>query len=59
MRERQKRENDFMMVKNNLIEYNELSKLSILDYYTYLEVVNKNTAKMNKHGQSQDSLRSR
>lgn len=48
-----------MMVKNNLIEYNELSKLSILDYYTHLEVVSKNTAKMNKHGQSQDSLRSR
>ena len=48
-----------MMVKNNLIEYNELSKLSILDYYTYIEVVNKNMAKMNKHGQGADSLRSR
>ena len=47
------------MVKNNLIEYKELSKLSILDYYTYIEVVNKNTAKMNKHGQGTDSLRSR
>lgn len=48
-----------MMVKNNLIEYKELSKLSILDYYTYIEVVNRNTAKMSKDGQSKDSLRSR
>ncbi len=59
-KERKKRQDDFMMVNNNLIEYKELSKLSILDYYTYIEVVNKNTAKMNKHGnQGTDSLRSR
>ena len=48
-----------MMVKNNLIEYKELSRLSILDYYTYLEVVNRNIAKMSKNGQGKDNLRSR
>ncbi len=48
-----------MMVKNDLTQYNELLKLSILDYYTYIEVVNRNTAKMSKDGQSANSLRSR
>ena len=40
------------MLKNNLVEYKELSKMSILDYYQYIEIVNKNIAKMSKNGQS-------
>ena len=48
-----------MMVKNNLIEYKELSRLSILDYYTYLEVVNRNIAKMNKDGKSKNNIQGR
>ena len=37
-----------MMVKNDITQYNQLNKLSILDYYTYIEVVNKNMSKMAK-----------
>ena len=41
-----------MMVKNDLIQYNLMKRLSILDYYTHIEVVNKNIAKMLKDGKS-------
>ncbi len=37
-----------MMVKNDILQYNQLNKLSILDYYNYIEVVNKNISKMAK-----------
>jgi hypothetical protein len=49
--ERQSRkqyENDMMMVKNDIVQYNQMSKLSILDYYAYVEAVNKNISKMAK-----------
>ena len=38
------------MLKNDLTQYNILSKLSILDYYEYIEAVNKNISKMAKDG---------
>ena len=37
-----------MIVKNDIAQYNQMNKLSILDYYTYIEVVNKNISKMAK-----------
>ena len=37
-----------MMVKNDITQYTQLTKLSILDYYTHIEVVNKNISKMAK-----------
>ena len=37
-----------MLVKNNIVQYNQMSRLSILDYYSYIEVVNKNISKMAK-----------
>lgn len=37
-----------MIVKNDIGQYNQMSKLSILDYYSYIEVVNKNIAKLAK-----------
>ena len=45
-----------MMVKNDITQYNQLKRLSILDYYTHIEVVNKNIAKMAKDGKGKDSL---
>ena len=48
-----------MMVKNDLREYKELSHLSILDYYTYIEVVNRNMAKMAKNGKGKDNIQGR
>ena len=45
-----------MMVDNNISQYNDLKKLSILDYYAHIEVVNKNKAKMNKDGQSKNKV---
>lgn len=37
-----------MLVKNDIAQYIQMNKLSILDYYTYIEVVNKNIAKLAK-----------
>lgn len=37
-----------MIVKNDIGQYNQMNKLSILDYYTYIEVVNKNISKLAK-----------
>ena len=46
------------MVGNDILKYNALKQYSILDYYTFMEMVNKNIAKMND-GQSKNSLRGR
>jgi hypothetical protein len=48
-----------MMVANDPLKYEQLSKYSILDYYTYVEAVSVNTAKMNKDGQSKNKVRGR
>lgn len=37
-----------MLVKNDIAQYTQMNKLNILDYYTYIEVVNKNISKMAK-----------
>ena len=36
------------MVRDDLVQYKALSRLSILDYYTYLEIDNKNKPKIFK-----------
>lgn len=41
-----------MICKNDITQYNQLIQLSILDYYTFIEMVNRNIAQMNKDGQS-------
>lgn len=41
-----------MLVNNNISEYNLLSSYSILDYFTYVEDVKVNTAKMDGKGKN-------
>lgn len=48
-----------MMVGNDPVKYDLMSKYSILDYYTYVETVSVNTAKLKKDGQSQNKVRGR
>jgi len=47
------------MVVNDPLKYDLISKYSILDYYSYIEIVSANTAKMNKDGQSKNKVRGR
>ena len=42
-----------MIVNNNINEYNELIKYSAVDYFTYVEAVKRNIAKMER-GQSKN-----
>lgn len=48
-----------MTVNNIISEYKELKKLSVLDYYTTVEMVSANIAKMHSDGQGKDSLSGR
>ena len=45
-----------MMANNNILEYTELKRLSILDYYQFIEMVSRNISKMNADGQGKNSL---
>ena len=48
-----------MMIGNDPLKYDRVSKYSILDYFTFMEIVSANTAKMNKDGQSKNKVRGR
>jgi hypothetical protein len=43
-----------MIVNNDINQYNELKKLSVLDYYAFVEMVNSNIQKMHADGQGKD-----
>jgi len=45
-----------MTTNNDITQYNELKKLSVLDYYSFIEMVSRNISKMNADGQSANSL---
>jgi len=48
-----------MIVNNDINQYNELKRLSVLDYYSHVEMVNSNIAKMYTDGKGTDSLSGR
>ena len=48
-----------MTVNNDISQYNELKRLSVLDYYSYVEMVSANIAKMNADGQGKNSISGR
>ena len=45
-----------MTTNNDITQYNELKKLSVLDYYSFIEMVSRNISKMNADGQGTNSL---
>jgi len=47
-----------MMVENDIVKYNALRNLSILDYYNFIEMVSRNMSKMQTDGKGQNNLSS-